>query len=157
MIDLGDFPGGATNSNGYGVSPDGAIVVGYGCPGTFDNYTHEAFRWTVASGLVHLGFAPGLSNSAAYAVSADGKIIVGDNKSEQIAHALIWDPKGGMRRLEHVLTNDYKIDLAGWRLTSAWAVSHDGKTIVGSGINPDGKNEAWIVTFKSPLHTKGTR
>jgi RNA polymerase sigma factor (sigma-70 family) len=157
MIDLGDFPGGATNSNGYGVSPDGAIVVGYGCPGTFDNYTHEAFRWTVASGLVHLGFAPGLSNSAAYAVSADGKIIVGDNKSERIAHALIWDPKNGMRRLEHILTNDYKIDLAGWRLTSARAVSHDGKTIVGSGINPDGKNEAWIVTFKSPLHTKGTR
>jgi RNA polymerase sigma factor (sigma-70 family) len=157
MTELGDFPGGATNSNAYGVSPNGAIVVGYGCPGTFGNYTHEAFRWTAASGLVHLGFAPGLRNSAAYAVSADGNVIVGDNKSERIGHALIWDPLNGMRRLEHVLTNDYKYDLAGWRLTSARAVSHDGRTVVGSGVNRHGKSEAWIVSFKSPIHTKGTR
>jgi len=155
LIGLGDFPGGATNSNGYGVSPDGRILVGYGCPGTFDPYTHEAFRWTAAAGLVRLGFAPGLRNSAAYAVSADGNVIVGDNKSERIAHALVWDPAHGMRRIEHVLTNDYKLNLAGWKLTSARAVSHDGRTIVGSGINPDGRNEAWIVTFKSRIATKG--
>jgi len=157
MTDLGDFPGGVTNSNAHGVSPDGAIVVGYGCPGTFDDYTHEAFRWTAGSGLVRLGIAPGLHNSAAYALSADGNVIVGDNKSERTAHALIWDPEHGMRRLEHVLTHDYKLDLDGWRLTTARAISYDGRTIVGSGFNPDGKNEAWIVTFKAPIHTKGTR
>jgi RNA polymerase sigma factor (sigma-70 family) len=149
MIGLGDFPGGVTNSNAYGISALGNFIVGYGCPGTFDPYTHEAFRWTEQGGLEHLGFAPGLRNSAAYAVSSDGNVIVGDNKSERPAIALIWTPMAGMRRLQEVLTKDYKLDLTGWQLTSARGVSHDGKTIVGSGVNPAGQTEGWIVTLKS--------
>jgi RNA polymerase sigma factor (sigma-70 family) len=149
MVGLGDFPGGVTNSNAYGISADARFVVGYGCPGTFNPYTHEAFRWTEESKLEHLGFAAGLRNSAAYAVSADGNVIVGDNKSERPAVALIWTPQNGMRRLQEVLTNEYKIDLIGWQLTSARGVSHDGKTIVGSGVNPAGQTEGWIVSLKT--------
>lgn len=155
MIGLGDFPGGVTNSNAYGVSPDGRFVVGYGCPGTFDPYTHEAFRWTEQTGLEHLGFAPGTRNSAAYAVSADGNVIVGDNKSEQPSLALIWTPTGGMRLLQEVLTNDFKLALKGWQLTSARGVSHDGKTIVGSGVNPSGQTEGWFITLQVAAHLKG--
>jgi probable HAF family extracellular repeat protein len=155
MVGLGDFPGGVTNSNAYGVSPDGRFIVGYGCPGTFDPYTHEAFRWTEQGGLEHLGFAPGLRNSAAYAVSADGNVVVGDNKSERPAVALIWTPQRGMRRLQEVLTNDYKLNLDGWQLTSARGVSHDGKTIVGSGVNSSGQTEGWVVTLKTPSQGKG--
>jgi RNA polymerase sigma factor (sigma-70 family) len=155
MIGLGDFAGGVTNSNAYGVSPDGRFVVGYGCPGTFDPYTHEAFRWTSENGLEHLGFAPGTRNSAAYAVSADGNIIVGDNKSERPSIALIWTPQTGMRALQQVLTNDYQVDLKGWQLTSARGVSHDGRTIVGSGLNPSGQFEGWIASFKTSPGAKG--
>jgi RNA polymerase sigma factor (sigma-70 family) len=155
MIGLGDFPGGVTNSNAYGISPDGRFIVGYGCPGTFDPYTHEAFRWTEAGGLEHLGFAPGTRNSAAYGVSADGNVVVGDNKSERPPTALIWTPQAGMRRLAEVLTNNYQLNLEGWQLTSARGISHDGRTIVGSGVNPSGQTEGWIVTLRTLSGTQG--
>ena len=36
---------------------------------------------------------------------------------------------------------------AGWTLLEASGVSADGRTIVGTGINPDGNREAWMVTL----------
>ena len=49
-----------------------------------------------------------------------------------------------MRELD-VLLASYGIDLTGWRLTSANAVSADGLTIAGYGTNPSGNVEAWIA------------
>ena len=40
------------------------------------------------------------------------------------------------------------INLGGWTLTSARAVSADGLTIVGVGINPAGNEEVWIATLR---------
>ncbi len=144
IIALGDFPDGAYNSIAYGVSADGSIVVGRGYSGAFDEWTHEAFRWSAQSGLVRLGFAPGDDWSIANAVSADGNSIVGDNGN----HAIIWDPRHGMRRLKDALIDDYGLDLAGWELTSAAGITPDGKTIVGSGTNPAGQSEAWIANLE---------
>jgi len=155
LLGLGDFPGGVTNSNAYGISADGRFIVGYGCPGIFDPYTHEAFRWTERGGLEHLGFAPGTKNSAAYAVSADGNVVVGDNKSERPSVALLWTPLGGMRRLHEVLRNDFQLNLQGWQFTSARGVSHDGRTIVGTGINPSGQTEGWVVILNRSPREKG--
>jgi hypothetical protein len=41
-------------------------------------------------------------------------------------------------------------EVEGWQLTSATAVSADGRTIVGSGYNPDGWTETWIATIPEP-------
>ena len=40
--------------------------------------------------------------------------------------------------------------LAGWRLTSADAISFDGSVIAGSGINPRGQGEAFMVVLPEP-------
>lgn len=145
MVGLGDFPGGSTNSTAYGISPDG-VVVGRAYPGTFVEVTHEAFSWTAQSGLVHLGFAPGDQDSVAWAASRDGRIIVGDN----LSRAIVWDAQHGMRQLKEALISEVGLDLTGWELTSARGITPDGKTIVGSGINPSGQYEAWIANLDPP-------
>jgi hypothetical protein len=50
-----------------------------------------------------------------------------------------------MRDLQKVFAEDYGLDLTGWRLTRASAISGDGDTIAGYGVNPDGNTEAWIA------------
>ena len=55
-----------------------------------------------------------------------------------------------MRSLSEVLTVDFGVDLTGWQLVEACAVSADGLTIVGYGYNPDGYPEAWIATIPEP-------
>jgi uncharacterized membrane protein len=40
--------------------------------------------------------------------------------------------------------------LAGWKLSIATAISADGQTVVGYGINPSGLTEAWIATVPEP-------
>jgi probable HAF family extracellular repeat protein len=147
MTPLGDFAGGLFNSIAYGVSADGAIVVGYGYTATT---SHEAFRWSASSGLAPLGFVPCDPQSIARAVSGDGSIVVGDPQTAQGDCVFIWDPSHGIRRLREVLINDYGMDLTGWTLRQALAVSADGKTIVGYGINPSGQTEGWIADLHPP-------
>ncbi|MEM6256679.1 MAG: PEP-CTERM sorting domain-containing protein [Planctomycetota bacterium] len=50
-----------------------------------------------------------------------------------------------LTNLQSVLENEYGLDLTGWTLQSATAISDDGRHIVGYGINPDGDTEGWIV------------
>jgi uncharacterized membrane protein len=51
-----------------------------------------------------------------------------------------------MERLADILTSK-GIDLTGWELSVATAVSADGKTIVGYGINPAGEREAFVASI----------
>ena len=52
-----------------------------------------------------------------------------------------------MRELDVMLAS-YGIDLTGWHLTSANAISADGLTITGYGTNPSGNVEAWIARIE---------
>jgi probable HAF family extracellular repeat protein len=148
MVPLGDFPSDVFNSIAYAVSADSSVAVGRGYSGAYDSYTHEAFRWTAASGLVRLGFIPCNDWSIAHAASADGSIIVGDPETNQGDCAFLWDSQHGMRNLHAVLTNDYGLDLPGWRLSGARGITPDGQIIVGFGFNPAGQCEAWIANLK---------
>jgi probable HAF family extracellular repeat protein len=148
MAPLGDLAGGLFNSIAYGISADGSTIVGYGYPATT---SHEAFRWTAGGGFAGLGFVPCDTWSIARAASGDGSIVVGDPQTAQGDCIFIWDAQHGIRRLRDVLANDYGLDLSGWTLRRAQAISADGMTIVGYGINPSGQTEGWIANLAPPL------
>lgn len=100
-----------------------------------------------------LGGFPGETGSWATDVCADGNVVVGyarSNKTSRGLDSFIWTKELGMCSLNDMLVNDYGLDLSGWQLTHASGISADGKTIVGSGINPDGNNEGWITTIPEP-------
>jgi len=125
----------------YTASYDGSVIVGY----MVDFSGQQAFRWTQSVGLVPLGdLDGGPVESHADDVTADGSVIVGIGRSAFGYEAIIWDEANGMRRLSDVLT-ELGLDVTGWTLTEARGISADGLTIVGSGVNPQGHPEAWIV------------
>jgi len=147
IIGLGDFPGGNNESQAFGISADGSIVVGY----SWSDFGKEAFIWTQEQGLIRLGYLPGgpgggFDSTIAEGVSDDGSVIVGLSNSK----AFYYTRSGGMQNLQDLLINNYGLNLTGWKLTDAAAVSADGLTIAGSGINPYGNTEAWIATIPEP-------
>ena len=100
--------------------------------------------------MVGLGDLPGdFFDSFALGVSGDGSVVVGRGRAAS-TRAFIWDATNGMQDLNLVLETQYDLNLTGWTLHQAWAISDDGLTIVGWGINPDGKQEAWITTLPAP-------
>ncbi|MBX2864637.1 MAG: hypothetical protein KTR27_13900 [Leptolyngbyaceae cyanobacterium MAG.088] len=141
------------------ISANGRFIVGFG--GDINNNTGgEAILWT---GQRSFGFGDlenGTGISIAYDLSDNASVIVGASTSiagqpfgdsiifnGQPQEAFIWQPRLGMRSLKTVLTNDYGLDLTGWTLLVATSVSTDGSTIVGTGINPQGKEEAWVANL----------
>jgi hypothetical protein len=79
--------------------------------------------------------------------------VVGYSISDFGSEAFIWDDTNGMQGLKDVL-NSQGLNLTGWRLTEASAISDDGTTIVGTGKNPLGQTEAWIANI-APIPISG--
>jgi len=162
LADPGPNAPGAWQSLAFAVSADGSVIVGTSDNWriVFDPYTgeyvdanyDEPFRWQdgVMTSLFD-GTSPGdppgqpWTFGQALAVNADGSVIVGWGFGP-----FIWDEWNGMRDLEHVLEDDFGLDLTGWRLDRATGVSADGTVIVGYGRNPQGDQEAWIAVIPVP-------
>jgi probable HAF family extracellular repeat protein len=143
---LGDLPGGGTFSEPYNATPDGAVAVGRAMS-TASGSRFEAFRWSAATGMRGLGDLPGgVFESWALDVTDDGQTVVGFGTTAAGQEAMIWTTSQGMRRLADVLTTEHGVQLNGWRLTWACAISGDGGVITGNGVNPTGQNEAWVFT-----------
>ncbi|WP_288116567.1 hypothetical protein [Microcystis sp. M53598_WE2] len=133
---LAYLPGGGFWGEANAVSGDGSVIVGFS-----DSANGlEAFRWTQATGMVGLGDLPGGGfGSFAFGASQDGSVVVGLREGASGQRAFIWDATNGMRDLQEVLVNDFGLDLTGWHLSNARAISADGLTIAGSGGNPNGQ------------------
>ncbi len=153
MVGLGDLPGGEYESIAHGVSDDGTVVVGDGQSegDPAEESSREAFMWTEDEGMVGLGDLEGGSyNSVANAASAHGAVIVGRGTTEEGFTAFRYTDADGMRSIKDILVNDYGIDLTDWRIAIAEDVSGDGRIIVGSAVNPDGVEVAFIATIPLP-------
>jgi probable HAF family extracellular repeat protein len=120
MQDLGTL-GGDRRARLYGVSADGAVVVGWA-----ENAAGQwrAFRWTASGGMQDLGTLGG-DWSEAWGVSADGAVVVGysDNAAGQ-DRAFRWTASGGMQDLGTL----------GGYWSVAYGVSADGSVVVGTLI-----------------------
>ena len=142
MVGLGFLHGEYGKSQAFGVSADGTVIVGLSWNSMSDE---EPVRWTAETGWVGLGSLLPRVNGAAYGVSADGSRIVGRSGND----AFIWDAVNGMRNFADVLTDEFGLDLTGWHLGNAVAISSDSCTIAGSGSH-DGDVEAWVAVIPEP-------
>jgi hypothetical protein len=146
MQGLGFLPNSLPAHRQFGVASlvswDGNVVVGW----TNTELAQETFRWTPQTGMVSIGVLPGSTGGTPTAMTSDGSIIVGGSQGP---FAFIWDAANGIRDLEEVLINDYGLgaQLADWDLHYAEIMSADGNLIIGSGINPLGQQDRWVVTF----------
>jgi uncharacterized membrane protein len=113
---------------------------------TSDASAHRAFRWTAQSGPVALqGSFDGYLGSTATAISGDGNTIVGWADTTHGDTAFIWDSVHGLRSLESALAAEWTTTINGWKLGRATTISDDGRMIGGTGTNPEGKAQSWII------------
>lgn len=120
-FNFGDEGGLPSLSVAYGLSPDGAAVVGSSRLG---NGPRLAYAWSGLGTFHNLGALPGYTDSYALDASAGGTVIVGRGQDALgfAAGAFRWTQAGGMQDLGR---------LAGAIYTEARAVSADGSTVVG--------------------------
>jgi hypothetical protein len=148
----------------YSISADGTTAAGYLHDGGIAG-NEEAFRWTQSGGMAGLGdFPGGVFYSAATDVSADGSLVVGWGNTPDGVEYFVWDQVRGMRSLRDVLMSEFGLgeELAGWRLTAPSVlpgfgqahhvlISDDGRVLAGTGLNPLGQKEAWVVTLPTAI------
>lgn len=153
LTDLGNL--GFDDASIADVSSDGGTIVGW-----LDDYLNEddvlvrAFRRTAAGGMVDIGYPPGGNGAKAFGVSGDGSIIVGawGGPATETARAMIWTAADGPRDLQAVFEDEFAYDLGGWTLIAATAVSSDGSTVAGIGIDPQTQRlTGWIASLRGQL------
>lgn len=142
LLGLGTL--GGADSNAFGVSANGTVVVGHSRPAA--GFPH-AFRWTNA-GMVDLGTLGG-GESGAFGVSADGSVVVGYSftAGNTEIHPFRW-------------VNNSMTDLGtlGGSWAYAYAVSGDGATVVGNGFLPGDANShafRWNSNVMTDIGTLG--
>jgi len=137
MIRLGELPGGSFYSEASDVSFDGSVIVGISA----DSQSYQAVRWTVDGEAINTEV---LCPGHAAGVSDDGTVIAG------IRYGQGGEPNRGFRWTAAQGVVDLPDLASGQRFEYPMAISPDGLTIVGDGINPAGDREAWMVVIPEP-------
>lgn len=146
---LGNLPGG-TDSFANGISQDGAVVVG----GSTVAGVVRAFRWTPGGGMENLGELTAGGSAEAFGADINGGAVVGTAMaSDGQPHAFGWTRSRGMVDLNVYLASAAggSLDLTGWVLTEARAISFDLTAIVGTGLH-EGQEHAFVVRGIPPLN-----
>jgi probable HAF family extracellular repeat protein len=136
---------------GFGISPDGKKLLS-GIPN--QSFGGGTLVWDRETGEVDVFVLPAGASFVAPPLdaSADAGVVVGffELEGEDTQRAYIWRSGDAEARLLVDVLADAGLDLTGWILEAATAVSADGHTIVGYGINPDGVRQAWVATVPEP-------
>lgn len=146
-VQIIDFAGGDGYTDVRGMSDDGLVVVGQSLPGS----SGTAFRWTSAGGMEDLGSMPAGGKAWGMDANYDGSVIVGVGFIPGgDTETFIWDQTHGIRLLRTVLAQDFGVDVGDWTLDYVYDISPNGRFIVGSGTNPSGHKQAWLVQLPEP-------
>jgi uncharacterized membrane protein len=108
-------------SEATGVSGDGRVIVGR--QGT------RGFRWTAGDGFEYIPALPGATSISPNGVSPDGRVVVGTS----LGRPFVWTRLHGTVDLVATLPSR-GVNIEGWQLVSANAVSTHGSTIVGDAV-----------------------
>jgi probable HAF family extracellular repeat protein len=130
---------GIVESEALGTSADGSVIVGRA---SNEDLQKHAFIYA-GSGMQDLGTLGG-SWSEAWDVSADGETVVGWSRDANGQNrAFRWTASGGMENLTNVYSN---LLGPGSLLSYAYAISPNGRYIVGQGYNAvTGRQEAYLL------------
>ena len=133
----------------------GTVLVGRGHPA---NFSH-GFRWLAGDGKADdLGaIIPSYYNliranhdvSTGLGVTDDGSIVVGTSGSPPV-EGMVWTAATKIVPLAKYLTDRGIQGFEKWILLEAAVINPDGQVIAGSGINPDGIQQAFVVRFGVP-------
>lgn len=117
----------------------------YGAPGELEE---TAWIYTAATGVTErLPDLPGgVQASGAYAISADGSIVGGFGTDAMGQRAVLWIDRE-VFTIEELISEQGGSVPEGWELSEVNALSDDGRTIAGNGVNPDGVPEGFIVVL----------
>ena len=132
MQNLGNLNGAYESQASWAnaTNASGSIVVGVGKAGG----SERAMVWTEQDGMRNLGAFGGFYGSEATALTLDGSLIVGfgSRVDKDGMVAMAWTSNLEMIDLNTYLTFQ-NIDMSGWVLNFAQAVSADGSVIAGTG------------------------
>ncbi|MFN7997271.1 MAG: hypothetical protein U0Q18_26885 [Bryobacteraceae bacterium] len=119
----------------YAVTSDGTQIVGQNIPPKATSAV--AFVYSDAAGVQYLGTLSGKPSDQSFANGiSDNGIVVGFSGYFRTGYeAFIWTAKGGMQSLLTVLNNLGANVPSTVTLTDALAISADGTTIVGNGLD----------------------
>lgn len=120
----------------YAANLDGSLCVGTSLIGG----SYRAVSWDAAGTMSLLGSLG--SQSRALGISEDGNVVVGSYGG--FYDAFLWTPALGMVDLTTWLIAQ-GVDLTGWDLERATAVSRDGTAITGWGVY-NGQYASWVVS-----------
>ncbi len=125
-------------------SRDGGIVVG---ERRTEALGESACRWSSAGEVQSLlDFNGTESDSQAFGISADGTLTVGHIQGA----AAVWPGAGSAIPLAEYLLTESNLDVSGWYLNSAQAVSGDARYIVGQGTPPGGGLRGFVAFVAPP-------
>ncbi len=139
----GFFDSGATALD---ITADGSLIVGWAT----DTFSQRPVAWDQAGTPTDIGTPFGYDAGLANAISDDGTVIVGSASSFLGETAFIWTQATGSIEMLGFLQPFVGSALDGWTLTSADAISADGLTFAGVGINPQGEFGGWVAQIPTP-------
>jgi uncharacterized membrane protein len=144
-------------SEARAFSAGGGVIVGTSQvpavgspPVTSGPLFDTAFVYTSDEGMLRLpDLAEGDDASGAFAIDSAGRVIGGFGSDADGAQAVLWVDRKPLRVIELLKQAQIAVP-AGWKLRQIRAISADGSTLVGNGVNPDGNPEAFRVVLPAP-------
>lgn len=148
-----------------GVQPIGVLSAAPGAPKTLES--RKPLLPVIDRGSPHAKLGEGIdgfffAQAYAFAVSDNGNVIVGASGTFPSRDATIWTPSTGMQYLADYATAHGVTIPANWYLGTALAVSADGLTIGGWGVDASNNLDSFLIDlhntrqFRAQFEAHGT-